>query len=387
MNLARYLSVGDFERRAQQTLPRCVLGYAEGGTEDCQTLAANAAALRQWRFRPRTLVGVGKRSQTVELWGRTYASPFGIAPVGLAAMFKHRCECSLASAAREADVPFVLSGLSNTPMETVCQAAPDLWYQGYIPGRVEVLEPLLQRLERSQIGVLVVTVDAPVAANRENNERNGFRIPFRITPQLALDGLLHPRWLADVFMRSMLVDRRVPRFCNVIASAEGYRITDEPNSGFRLGRDDLDWSHMAWLRERWKGRIVIKGIAHPEDAARAERFGMDGIIVSNHGGRQLDGAQASLDALVDCVAAVSPAFPVMVDGGFRRGTDILKAVALGARLVFIGRPAVYGVAVGGQAGASRVLELLRAEIDRDLALMGCPSVSQLGPELLVRGAS
>lgn len=384
MRLDKLLSVGDFERQARSVLPHCVMGYAEGSTEDGLTLEANAAALRAWSLRPRALVDVGDRDQSVELWGRRYASPFAIAPIGLGAMFGHRFERDLAAAAHNHGVPFILSGLSNLAMEEVVKTSPETWYQGYLPGNVEVLEPLLARLEANRIGVIVVTVDAPVAANRENNERNGFRIPFRLSAPLIWDGLQHPRWLGNVFMRTMLMDRRVPRFCNVVASTQGYRITDEPDSGFRLGRDRLTWRHLEWMRKRWTGKIVIKGISHPEDAAMAELLGLDAVVVSNHGGRQLDAAQASLAALPAVVAAVSPGFPVLVDGGFRRGTDILKAVALGARMVLLGRAAVYGAAVGGEPGVARVLTLLASEVDRNLALLGCKDLSALGPDVLVR---
>ena len=384
MRLDKLLSVGDFERKARSILPKCVMGYAEGATEDGLTLESNAAALRAWSLRPRALVDVGERDQSVELWGRRYESPFAIAPIGLGAMFRHRFERDLAAAAKKHGIPFILSGLSNLAMEEVVATSPDIWYQGYLPGRMEILEPLLTRLEANRIGVIVVTVDAPVAANRENNERNGFRIPFRLRAPLVWDGLCHPRWLVNVFLRTAIVDRRVPRFCNVNGFIEGYRITDEPNSGFRSGRDRLTWQHLEWMRERWKGRIVIKGISHPEDAVTAERLGLDAVVVSNHGGRQLDAAQASLAALPAVVGAVSPGFPVLVDGGFRRGTDILKAVALGARMVLLGRAAAYGAAVGGEDGAARVLTLLSSEVDRNLALLGCRDLRSLDSDVLVR---
>jgi len=268
-------------------------------------------------------------------------------------------------------------------MEELRRAAPDFWYQGYLPGDREVLRPLIQRLADNGVEVLVVTIDTPVAGNRENNQRNGFAIPFDFSMGLLWDGLCHPRWSLDVLIRTLVSDRRIPRFCNVVADPRGFRITEEPKGGLRQGRDRLDWSHLAWLREHWRGRIVLKGVAHPADAGRAEQEGLDAVIVSNHGGRQLDGAQAALAALPDVVAAVSSAFPVMVDGGFRRGTDILKAVALGARMVFLGRPMLYGAAVAGQAGVARVIDILAVEIDRNLALLGCPDVRDLGGDFIV----
>lgn len=382
MKLDQLLSVADFERQARSALPRAVFGYVNGGTEDCETLEANRAAFRRVQFRPRGLVGVAERSQSVELWGRRYQHPFGIAPMGVTAMCRHRCEWSLAQAAADASIPFVLSGLSTLPMEQLREAAPNFWYQGYIPGDPDVIRPLMQRLKANGVDVLVVTIDTPLGANRENNQRNGFTIPFKFSQGLLWDGIRHPRWSVNVFARTLLTDRQIPRFCNVLADPGGFRITEEPQGGFRHGRDRLDWSHLAWMRDMWHGRIVLKGVAHPADAERAERMGIDGVIVSNHGGRQLDGAQASLDALPAVVAAVSRDFPVLIDGGFRRGTDILKAIALGARMVFLGRPVLYGAAVADKAGVARVIDILGTEIDRNLGLLGCRDVADLDKEFI-----
>lgn len=383
MNLEKLLSVADFEQQARAVLPRAVFGYVNGGTEDCLTLDANRAAFRSIQFRPRGLVGVAERSQEVELWGRRYRHPFGIAPMGVTAMCRHRCEWSLAKAATDAAIPFILSGLSTLQMEHVRGAAPDFWYQGYIPGDREVIRPLMERLQANGVDVLVVTIDTPLGANRENNQRNGFTIPFKFSPGLLWDGIRHPWWSMNVFARTLLTDRQIPRFCNVLADHQGFRITEEPQGGFRHGRDKLDWTHLAWMRDVWRGRIVLKGVAHPADAQRAEHMGLDGVIVSNHGGRQLDGAQASLDALSGVVAAVSPTFPVLIDGGFRRGTDILKAIALGARMVFLGRSVLYGAAVAGEAGVTRVIDILSTEIDRNLGLLGCCDVKNLDKEYVV----
>jgi L-lactate dehydrogenase (cytochrome) len=364
-------------------LPRAVFGYVNGGTEDCLTLEANRAAFGHVQFRPKGLAGIASRSQTVELWGRTWRQPFGIAPMGVTAMCRHRCEQHLAQAAHDAGIPFILSGLSTLPMEQLREAGLPFWYQGYIPGDQAVIAPLMQRLRTNGVEVLVVTIDTPIGANRENNQRNGFTIPFKFSNGLFWDGVRHPRWSADVFARTLLADRQIPRFCNVTADAAGYRITEEPQGGFRQGRDRLDWSHLAWMREQWPGRIVLKGVAHPDDALQAHRLGLDGVIVSNHGGRQLDGAQASLDALPSVIRAVPADFPVMIDGGFRRGSDILKAMALGARMVFLGRPMLYGAAVAGQAGVARVIDILAAEVDRNLGLLGCRDVNALDGDFIV----
>jgi len=211
----------------------------------------------------------------------------------------------------------------------------------------------------------------------ENNVRLDFRIPFSITPRLALDGLLHPRWTLGVFARTLLTSG-VPRFANLYEEV-GPPITQEPAHGLRTGRDALTWDDMGWLRDRWRGRLILKGVMHPQDAQRAAMTGMDAIMVSNHGGRQLDATIAPIQALPSVIRAVPSTLPVFVDGGVRRGADVLKAVALGAKMVFTGRAPLYGVAVAGHAGARHALEILRAEIDRNMALLGCASLDDVGP--------
>lgn len=378
--LARFLSVADMERAAARRLPRLVHAFVSGGVEDEVTLRANRAAFDRLMLRPRGFAGVSNIRQEVELWGRRYASPIGIAPMGVAAICRRDCDLELARAARAAGMPFILSGVSTFPLEDLERQVPGTWYQGYLPGDTDRLGRILARLERAGIEVLVVTCDTPVAGNRENNIRNGFSIPFRPSLRLALDGLAHPRWLIEVLART-LATSGVPRFANLYEEV-GPAITTEPKQGFRGGRDLFTWEHMAWIRARWAGRLVVKGILHPADARAAVACGADGIIVSNHGGRQLDGAVPSILALADVVKSVPAEFPVMIDSGFRRGTDVIKALALGARLVFLGRPFLYGAAVAGAAGALRVHEILRSEIARDLALLGVSDVRGLDESVL-----
>ncbi len=380
--LRRYHSAADFERAARRRLPRPVHEFVAGGTEDGVSLRANRAAFEQFMLLPRGLAGVASISQEVELWGRRYAAPIGVAPMGVAAICRQHCDLEIARAAHAAGIPYVLSGASTMPMERLQRHAPGFWYQAYLPGDTARIGQLLQRLERLGVEVLVVTCDTPVAGNRENNERNGFAIPFRPSVKLALDGVAHPRWLVQVLLRTLLTEG-VPRFANLDHEG-GSPITRQPAHGFRGGRDLLRWEHLSWLRERWPGRLLVKGILHPADAREAVSRSLDGIIVSNHGGRQLDGAMPPLLALEAITEAVPEPFPLMIDGGFRRGTDVLKALALGARLVFVGRPFLYGAAVAGAAGAFRVFDILRSEIQRDLALMGVPDVRRLQRDAVQR---
>jgi L-lactate dehydrogenase (cytochrome) len=377
---AHYLSIADFERAARRRLPASVFGYVSGGTQDEVSLTANRAVFDRLAFRPRGLRDVSQRSQTVSLWGKTYASPIGLAPTGINAMVRHDADALLAEQAHRAVLPFVISGASNVPLERLVKLAPDSWYQAYFPGDRLRIEKIVQRLEAAGIATLVVTIDTCVGANRENNIRNHFSVPFRVSPSLLWDGVLHPRWSFQVFAKTLL-KAGIPRFANMDETA-GNRIIDDSPKGFRAGRDQLDWDTLAWLRGRWHGKLLLKGVVHPGDALLAVKLGLDGIIVSNHGGRQLDSVISPLQALPDVLAQTPQDFPVMVDGGFRRGTDVLKAVALGARLVFLGRPPLYGAAVAGSAGIQRVLEIFETEIDRDLALLGCRSLSEVSPDLL-----
>ena len=375
MRLSGYLSLADFESAARRRLPRAVYGFVSGGSEQEQSLQENRAAFARLGFLPRGLRGADRRDPGRTLWGRAYQAPFGIAPMGIAGMCRQGADLDLARAAHAAGLPFILSGSSNVPLEDILPQAPGTWYQGYFPGDTARLERILQRLRAARVEVLVVTIDTCVAGNRENNARRGFTVPFALSPALMADGLAHPRWLLDVFART-LATTGVPRWCNLYEEI-GCRITEEPAHGFRTGRDLLGWEHIAWLRERWPGPLVVKGVMHPDDARQAVRHRLDGVIVSNHGGRQLDGALAPLQVLPEIVAAVPQGFPVMVDGGFRRGSDVLKAVALGARMVFVGRPFMYATAVGGQPALAHAIGLLRAEIERDMALLGCASLDEL----------
>lgn len=375
---AHILSVADAERAARRRLPRCVWGYLRGGTEDERSLRENRDVFSRIGLVHRGLNDVHKRSLERSLLGKSYAMPVGIAPTGLAAMIWHECDLELARAASDAHVPFIISGSSSVPLERLLQHNPDCWYQAYFPGDRERIGRIMARLERAKVRTLVVTVDTAVAANRENNVRLDFTIPFRLTPRLMLDGVLHPRWTLQVFART-LIKAGVPRFANFYEEV-GPPVTQEPAQGFRTGRDRLSWSDVAWIREHWDGTLVLKGVLHPEDARKAVEIGVDGVIVSNHGGRQLDGSISPLQALPSIIQAVPQGFPVMIDGGFRRGTDVIKALALGAQFVFVGRAPLFGAALAGYEGIRHILSIFRTELDRDLALMGCTHPDQINRE-------
>ncbi len=381
VNFRLAYNIDDLRLMAKKRLPRVAYDYLEWGAEDDVTLRENRAVFERIRLKPRNLVDVSGRSQKVDLFGKTFDAPFGIAPTGAAGLYCFEADIELARAAQAANVPFVLSTASFTAMERVAQAAGGTkWFQLYMSKDREPAERLVMRARNAGFEALVVTTDVPVGANREYNRRNGFEIPFHLNLANMIDGALHPRWLVDVFLRT-LADSGVPRFQNVDTNTGG-RIVSKDLAQFRARRDALDWSDLRWLREIWPHKLLVKGILTAQDAVLAAENGADGIFVSNHGGRQLDGAISPMTVLPEIVDAVGGRIAILLDSGIRRGTDIVKALALGADMVFVGRATLYGAAVAKQAGAEHALALLKNEVDRVLALLGCRSIEDLGPQHL-----
>jgi len=374
------LCLDDFERAASRHLPRPVFGYMVGAAETGQSLRGNRGAFARHAFLPRVLVDVSQRSQEVTLFGRSYASPFGLAPLGLSALSAYRGDLVMALAAAQANVPMIMSGSSLIPLEQVAAQCPDAWFQAYLPGDEANIVALIERVEKAGFSTLVVTVDTQVPPNNENFVRMGFSAPLRPSPRLMWDGLVRPRWLFGTFLRT-LARHGMPHFENNYAKRGAPILSSSVLRDFS-DRGHLNWRHFALIRQLWKGRLVIKGILNVDDARLARDAGADGIIVSNHGGRQLDGAVAPLQVLPGIAAACSD-LPVMLDGGVRRGTDVLKALALGARMVFVGRPFGYAAAVGGQAGVRHAIELLSKEVSRDMAMLGIVRLDELSADQLV----
>lgn len=383
--LRRMLSLHDFEEAARRRLPRPIFGYIAGAAEDNASLRDNRAAFGDFAFVTRVLRDVSQRSQSVELFGESYSSPFGIAPMGINALSTYRGDLVLARAARRMGIASVMSGTSLVPMEEVARESPGTWFQAYLAGDQARIDALIDRVERAGFRTLVVTVDIPISANRENNIRTGFSTPLRPSLRLAWDGLVRPRWMVSTFVRTLL-RHGMPHFENSFATRGAPIVSSTVLRDFSA-RDHLSWRHIEAIRRRWKGPLVVKGLLSVEDSLRAQRAGADGVVLSNHGGRQLDCAISPMRVLEDVVAAVGPGYPVLVDGGFRRGSDVLKAIALGARLVLVGRPFNYAAAVAGEAGVLHAITLLREEVDRNLAMLGATSCSELGPQHLVRQRS
>ncbi len=375
------LSLDDFETAARKHLPRPIFGYVAGAVETDWSLHDNRAAFAEFGFLPRMLVDVSKRSQQTTVFQHTYATPFGISPIGISALYAYRGDIVLASAAAAANIPMIMSSSSLIRLEDVATESKSAWFQAYLPGDVPDITALIDRVAQAGFETLVVTVDSQVAGNRENNIRTGFSTPLRPSLRLAWDGMTHPRWLFGTLLRT-LVRHGMPHFENNYARRGPPIISPHVLRDYS-DRGHLNWDHFRLIRRLWKGPLVIKGILDKADAITAREAGADGIIVSNHGGRQLDGAVAALRVLPG-IAAACPDIPVMIDGGVRRGTDVLKALALGAKCVFVGRPFGYAAAVAGTAGVSHAIGLLSAEVDRDMAMLGIPDLRELGPGRLMR---
>lgn len=368
------LCLDDFEAAARRHLPRPIFGYIAGAAETNRSYRDNREVFDELGFVPRTLVDVSHRSTTCTLMGEVWSAPFGLAPMGICALSSYRGDLVLARAAAAGGVPMIMSGSSLIRLEEVAQASPKAWFQAYLPGDVDRIRALVARVARAGFRTLVVTVDVPVAANRENNVRTGFSTPLRPSLRLAWDGLTHPRWLLGTFART-LVNHGMPHFENNEA-VRGAPIVSQQVARDFSDRGQLNWDHLRLVRELWPARLVVKGILHPEDARLAARLGVQGIIVSNHGGRQLDGAVSPMRVLPDIVAAC-PDVAVMMDSGVRRGSDVLKALALGARFVFVGRPFAYAAAVGGHAGVQHAIGLLGQEVSRNMAMLGINRLDEL----------
>jgi L-lactate dehydrogenase (cytochrome) len=377
--LRRYLSLDDFEAAARRLLPKFLYGYISGGAETDAAVADNRRAFDEYGFIPRVLNDVSNREQTTTLFGRTYAAPFGIPPMGSSALCAYRGDIVLARAAAAMNVPMCLSASSLITLEDVRRENPDAWYQAYLAGDAARIEPLVDRVAAAGYDTFVVTADVPVPPNRENNIRNGFQVPLSITPRVAWDTITHPDWLFGTWARTVM-NYGMPHFENM-DSVRGPPVLAK-NLMRNIGkRDQLAWKHVELIRRRWKGKLVVKGLVAPADARIARESGVDGVLLSNHGGRQLDHTVSALRTLPE-IASEAGGMTVMLDGGVRRGTDVIKALALGADFVFVGRPFLYAAIAGGQAGVERAITLLRDEIDRDLALMGIRSVSEITPDLV-----
>jgi (S)-mandelate dehydrogenase len=380
MNLQSAINLDDMRELARRRLPRIAFDFIDGGVDDELCLQRNREAFAQHRIVPRYLRDVSRRDQTVTLLGREYASPIGISPTGLAGLWRPDADLMQAAAARDANVPFLLSSAGNASLEDVMAVAPEhTWFQMYCTTDERINADLVRRATQAQVRVLVVSVDVPVNSNRERNKRNGFSRPFRMTPAVVLEALGHPAWVLRYLRTGGIPMMRnwkpyAPEGANAAQVADMYgTLTPAPM---------VNWDHLRRIRDAWKGPLVIKGLLHPDDAREAVRVGANALVVSNHGGRQLDVAPSPLEMLPAIHAAVGEQVELLLDSGVRRGSDVVIARCLGARACIFGRPSLYAVAAAGQAGVARVLQLMRNEIDMVLAQMGCREFDGLNSSYL-----
>jgi L-lactate dehydrogenase (cytochrome) len=377
--LNRMLELEDFEITAAPMLPSSTQAYVRNGAESGAALRNNHERFNDWRFIPRVLRGVGARDQSTTLFGRRYAAPFAVAPMGAASVISFDADNRLARAARTANIPYALSANSITPMEELIRFNPDAWFAAYLPDDTRIIEAMVDRVGRAGFPLLMVTVDVPVPSNRPAERRAGYSMPLRPKPRLIWDTLTHPRWLGGTFART-LAKRGLPVIANILPTGGPHLFSTA--LARVTGSATFDWSHIDLIRRRWPGHLVIKGLLDPEDAHLAAEHGADGIVVSNHGGRQLDFSVASIEMLA-AIKARSGSMTVLIDSGFRRGTDILKALALGADAVMIGRPFLYAATLAGQEGGARAIEILKRELDIDMGLLGINSPHEITADMLL----
>jgi L-lactate dehydrogenase (cytochrome) len=372
------LTVADFRRIAQRRLPKFVFDYVDGAAGDETTMHHNRAAFERLRLYPRQQVDVSKRSMETTVLGRRLSMPMLLGPTGLQRLVHRRADLEVAQAAGAAEIPFVVSASTAFTVEQIADAGSgDLWLQVYPWRDRKALEHVMTRAIAAGYSTLVVTVDVPLLGRRERDLRNGMSIPPRITPRNVYQGARHPRWVAHLLRGPEIT---FINFKELAPSSKGMALMQWVND--ELTNPAAEWSELQWLRRLWPGPLVVKGVLTVEDARAAVREGADAIVVSNHGGRQLDDTPATAEVLPRVVDAVGDRTEVLVDGGVRRGGDILKALALGARAVLVGRPYWWGLAAGGADGVRGVIDVFRDELDLAMALSGRPTIDSVGRDLL-----
>ena len=371
-SLDRAVSIADLRRLAARRLPRTVFDFIEGGATDEVTRRDNEAAFGDWMLVPRVAVDVSRRSTVTDIVGRPSRLPFLLAPTGLAGFFWPGGEIAAATAAAEAGIPFCLSTNSVASLETVAHAVPDSdrWFQLYILRDREWSDQLVRRAKQANYRVLCITVDLAVNGRRERDMRNGFTMPLRPRAATVLDVARRPRWLVGTLLSP-------PAFGNFERAGASASFTSVAQHVSSLFDPSVTWDDIARTRDLWGGPVVIKGIIHPDDADKAIAIGADAVMVSNHGGRQLDGVPAAITALPEIVSAVGGRAQVILDGGVRRATDILKSIALGASACSVGRSFLWGLCAAGQRGVRKSIDILGDELDNAMTLLGTPAIEDV----------
>ena len=380
MPLGSAVNIEDLRRLAKRRLPRAIFDFFDGGAEDEVTLRENRAAFERVRLLPKVLVNVKEVDTSIRLFGSPSRLPLAIAPTGGISAGRYGAELILARAAKAWGVPFTMATPSAFTIERVAQEVGGrLWFQLYCVRNLEFRHKLVTRAKDAGFEAILVTVDLPVSGKRERDPRNGFHTPYSPNWRNSRDVIFKPAWALDMLRNGL------PGMANL----EGYPFSTPSGTDIvtAVGREmdaGLDWEYIKRLRDQWPGKLLLKGVERPDDAERAVTVGCDGVVVSNHGGRQLDGAAPTLEALPAIASAVGTKMTVLLDGGVRRGVDILKARALGAQAVLTGRATLFGAMAGGEPGARRALEILSTELARAMQLSGVPTVDRIGPDLIAK---
>lgn len=380
MNHSRHLkhihSIDDFRLAARRILPRMVFDYVDGGVGTESTLRENRAAFERIRLVSAAPADVSKRSLAITLLGQEFPMPLIVAPLGLASALWVKGELALARGAARHGIPFVLSNNSSVTLgETMAASTGPKWFQLYVPPDRDATKEWARRVAEAGFETIQITVDTLVRSRRLRDVRRGFSMPFVWTPRKLLDIALHPEWAARMGPHGV----PYPDLMFSVPWGAG----GSPNVGTRFS-PAIDWDVIRWFRDEWRGKLMVKGLADPNQARVALDAGVDAIVISNHGGRQMDGAVATIEILPEFVAAVGGKMPILIDSGFRTGPDIVKALALGATAIQIGRAAAYAAATAGEAGVAHAIEILRAEIDTTIALCGVTRIADLNPKFVRR---
>ncbi len=380
MNAMKAYTIEDLRRQARRRLPRAVFDFIDGGAEEEGTLRDNRAAFTRIRLAPKMLVDVSRIDTSTTILGGPSKLPLAIAPTGAVGFGWRGGDVAIAKAAAAVGIPYSLSMSATASIEQVAREAPGrLWFQAYFLKQRDYTLGLIERARAAGYEALIVTADVPVGGKRERDYRNNFTVPFKYTARNVLDFASRPAWSLSMLFKGVPVLENLrglaPETTDAVALA---------SSVARNNDATLDWEVLKQVRDRWPGKMMVKGILRPDDAERAIAVGCEGVIVSNHGGRQLDGAPAPVDALPAIVRAIGGKASVLMDGGVRRGADAVKALARGAEAVMTGRATLFGVCAGGDAGARRALDILADELVRTMQLCGIRRISDIGPGLLFR---
>jgi L-lactate dehydrogenase (cytochrome) len=381
MNPETCLNIEDLRRAARRRMPKPLFDYIDGGAEDLVTLSDNRLCFDRYRLVPRMLRDVSHVETSLEVLGTPSSLPILLSPTAMSRLFHHEGERAVARAAGAVGLAYTLSTLSSVSIEEIGAIPGPKWFQLYAYKDRKIVVDLLQRARAAGFQALCVTVDAHIAGNRELDIRNGLTLPPKITPGLIWSGVRRPRWSWHYVRSQPIASANIPSERTM--GGEGASMSLLAYLNEQLD-ESLDWDVVDWIREHWKGPILIKGIMHPEDAKRAADKNCDGVVISNHGGRQMDQAPAALHMLPAIREAVGSQMTVLIDGGVRRGSDVLKALALGADAVMLGRPYLYGLGAAGEPGVARAIEILRSEIVRDMQLLGLTSLADLDHTVLER---